>query len=339
MIANAAKWLDPDDSVTPWCGCFRHWIAFLTATPSVPEPYRAASWMALGRPVSTQAAIPGDTVILKNHVAIVQEQMPDSCKMRVVGGNQSDAVTVMIVPYGKILAARSLIALKMIIMAMTMLMATPGPWPGPPVVICGRPITEEDIKTADAHTSAPRDVIAFVDAGDPPTARQIQSWGAVPVAYLSAGSIEDWRPGAKEWMRAHPDAMGRPMPNWPGERYLKHNHPATRKWLLSRLKKIKAQGWPAVNLDNLDAMGRDHYDWITAQCKKLGLTVWARHCHPSWPRPSGGWLIEHSVDHAAYAASAPTINIVYAGDPPPQARGWTVYCDRALTRCRIIATP
>lgn len=93
-IANAAQWLDKDDSKTAWCGCIRGQWGIETGTGVPPEHYRAASWAKWGKAVkSLDEAVPGDTIVMTrpggNHVCLYVSH--NATHVWCYGGNQSDA--------------------------------------------------------------------------------------------------------------------------------------------------------------------------------------------------------------------------------------------------------
>lgn len=110
-IQRAADWLDPDDSKTAWCGCFRAAIGYETGTGVPPSPYRAASWLIWGGavPVSdTSKWRHGDTVIMTrpggNHVCLLDKVVGK--KAYCLGGNQSDAVSIAAFDISRITGVR-----------------------------------------------------------------------------------------------------------------------------------------------------------------------------------------------------------------------------------------
>jgi len=94
-ILAAAKWLNPDDSKTAWCGCIRGLWGIETGTGVPPEHYRAASWAKWGKAVpDLNAAVKGDTIVMTrpggNHVCLYVKH--DNNYVWAFGGNQSDMV-------------------------------------------------------------------------------------------------------------------------------------------------------------------------------------------------------------------------------------------------------
>ncbi len=107
-IAQAADWLDKDDSKTAWCGCFRGAMGLATGTGVPVAHYRAASWAKWGKAVIPAHAQLGDTVVTTrkggHHVGILHKITADYVWL--LGGNQSDAVTIARFPASSILAIR-----------------------------------------------------------------------------------------------------------------------------------------------------------------------------------------------------------------------------------------
>ncbi len=96
-IANAARWLDHDDTSTPWCGCIRGQWGIETATGVVPDHFRARNWLRYGTPVGTiREAVRGDTLVFVRkggfHVALFDRL--EGSRVFVLGGNQSNKVSI-----------------------------------------------------------------------------------------------------------------------------------------------------------------------------------------------------------------------------------------------------
>jgi uncharacterized protein (TIGR02594 family) len=95
-IMEAASWLDPDDSVTAWCGCIMGlWCSEVGITPPA-EYFRAANWLNIGKPVDISKAKQGDIVVLSrsggNHVALYHSH--SATHITLLGGNQKNAVNL-----------------------------------------------------------------------------------------------------------------------------------------------------------------------------------------------------------------------------------------------------
>jgi uncharacterized protein (TIGR02594 family) len=119
--ADAGLGDQPDE--TPWCGAFVRHVCWLLSLFVPEKPARARSWLGVGRPVSLGEACCGwDLVILSRgsyapgpdvldapgHVGffILAEGSGDG--IYVLGGNQSDAVTVQRYPAARVLGVRRL---------------------------------------------------------------------------------------------------------------------------------------------------------------------------------------------------------------------------------------
>jgi len=112
-IKSAASWLDPDDSKTAWCGCFRGMLGIVTGTGAPLAHYRAMNWLAWGKPIDSKRPElwqQGDTLILKRkggaHVALVHEVQANKRRVQCLGGNQSDAVSIAPFPLADVLGVR-----------------------------------------------------------------------------------------------------------------------------------------------------------------------------------------------------------------------------------------
>lgn len=109
------------DDETPWCSTFCHGICWTLGLPGNPNR-RARSWLLVGRPVELKDARPGFTVVIfkrgtgsqpgpeviaaPGHVAWLAQVGRDT--VTVVGGNQSNAVTVATFPRSSVLGVREL---------------------------------------------------------------------------------------------------------------------------------------------------------------------------------------------------------------------------------------
>lgn len=112
-IKQAASWLDPDDSITAWCGCFRGHVGLLTGTGVPPAHYRAASWAKWGKPVDVtkpETWHQGDTIVMTrpggNHVCLFHAHGHRGVEC--LGGNQSDAVSIATFPLSRVTHVRRL---------------------------------------------------------------------------------------------------------------------------------------------------------------------------------------------------------------------------------------
>jgi uncharacterized protein (TIGR02594 family) len=104
-IIAAAKWLDPDDSKTAWCGCIRGLWGIETGTGVPPEHYRAASWAKWGTAVkSLDCAVEGDTIVMTrpggNHVCLYVRH--NKTHVWCFGGNQQDECNITRFPIARV---------------------------------------------------------------------------------------------------------------------------------------------------------------------------------------------------------------------------------------------
>jgi len=99
-IKRAAEWLDDDDSKTAWCGCIMGLWCSEVELPSPEEFYRAAAWAGIGSEVPIGIATRGDICVFRReggaHVALYVSHTETA--VTVLGGNQSNAVTVATFP-------------------------------------------------------------------------------------------------------------------------------------------------------------------------------------------------------------------------------------------------
>lgn len=82
----------------------------------------------------------------------------------------------------------------------------------------------------------------------------LRSRGIKPVCYVSIGTWEEWRPDAGAFPQA---ALGSPLGDWPGERYIDVRHPDVMPLMAKRFEKCKSLGYLAVEADSLGAYNND----------------------------------------------------------------------------------
>jgi uncharacterized protein (TIGR02594 family) len=125
MLQLDAKWPKGDD--VPWCSGFANWVAWHLRLPRS-KSLGARTWLLVGRPIALEDAEPeNDVVILKRggenqpgpdvikangHVGFyagVERSPKDAIThVLVIGGNQSDAVTVDRFQASRVLGVRRL---------------------------------------------------------------------------------------------------------------------------------------------------------------------------------------------------------------------------------------
>lgn len=116
----------------------------------------------------------------------------------------------------------------------------------------------------------------------PQTIQQLQQRGKRVVCYFSAGSYEDWRED-KDLFPA--TALGKPLDEWEGERWLDIRQVQVREIMQRRLDLAKQKGCDAVEPDNVDAYDNDNglnismaeqldYNrWLAQQAHQRGLGI------------------------------------------------------------------
>lgn len=111
----------PDDDSVPWCSAFANYIAWLLRLPRS-KSLRARSWLLVGEVIDLNNAEPGfDVVIFKRgsgtqpgadvinapgHVGFYAGT--EGTKILVLGGNQSNSVSISAYPKNRLLGVRRL---------------------------------------------------------------------------------------------------------------------------------------------------------------------------------------------------------------------------------------
>lgn len=97
----------PNDG-TAWCGLFAAVVAQRAGWDVVGGPLWARNWASFGRKVETKDAALGDVLVFSRdsggHVGLYVGE--DAGYFHVLGGNQSDAVTITRIAKGRLLAVR-----------------------------------------------------------------------------------------------------------------------------------------------------------------------------------------------------------------------------------------
>ncbi len=114
------------------------------------------------------------------------------------------------------------------------------------------------------------------------TIANLKAQGRIVICYFSAGTWEDWRPDAKLFPQA---ALGKPLPEWPGERWLDYRRSDVRALLAKRMDKARNKGCDGVDPDNVDGYSNanglqltkaqqvDFNRWLAAEAHKRNLSV------------------------------------------------------------------
>lgn len=69
------------------------------------------------------------------------------------------------------------------------------------------------------------------------------------IAYFSAGTYEEWRGDANKFAKTD---LGKPMDDWPGERWLSLKSKNVREIMAQRIKLAAEKGFDAIDPDNVD---------------------------------------------------------------------------------------
>ncbi|MDD0842318.1 endo alpha-1,4 polygalactosaminidase [Pseudomonas sp. Gutcm_11s] len=123
-----------------------------------------------------------------------------------------------------------------------------------------------------------------IDLYDTPkqTITNLKAQGRIVICYFSAGTWEDWRSDAKSYSKA---AIGKPLPEWPGERWLDYRRSDVRALLAKRLDLARSKGCNGVDPDNVDGYANDNglkltkaqqisfNRWLAAEAHKRNLSV------------------------------------------------------------------
>lgn len=124
----------------------------------------------------------------------------------------------------------------------------------------------------------------------------LRARGRRVVAYFSAGTREDWRPDAAAFPQHRGDGLGRALPDWPGERWVRPSAPAVRAVMAARLDLARAKGFDGVDPDNVDGydnrnglgLTRDdaveYVRWLACEARARGLAVGLKNAGDVVPR-------------------------------------------------------
>lgn len=87
------------------------------------------------------------------------------------------------------------------------------------------------------------------------TIKTMNALGQKVICYFSAATAENWRDDYKNFDKK---AIGKELPDWPGERYLDIRHPSVLKVIKQRIDLAKKKGCNAIEPDNVDVYSNDH---------------------------------------------------------------------------------
>ena len=84
------------------------------------------------------------------------------------------------------------------------------------------------------------------------TMSALKAMGKIVVCYFSAGTYEDWRSDASQFVSQD---LGLGLALWPGERWLNISSPRVRAIMTSRIQLAKSKGCDAIDPDNTGIFG------------------------------------------------------------------------------------
>lgn len=102
------------------------------------------------------------------------------------------------------------------------------------------------------------------------------------IAYFSAGTFEEWRSDAKKFAKSD---LGKPMDDWPGERWLNLKSKKVREIMADRIKLAAEKGFDAIDPDNVDGYNNnnglglkdsdsiDFIKFLSHEARKRGLGI------------------------------------------------------------------
>lgn len=161
----------------------------------------------------------------------------------------------------------------------------------------------------DGKLLQPERRVYDIDLYDTPTAAiaNLKARGRIVICYFSAGTWEDWRPDAARFPRT---ALGKALPDWPGERWLDVRRSDVRTLLAKRLDLATRKGCDGVDPDNVDgyananglrlsrAQQLDFNRWLAREAHKRQLAVGLKNAVELLPELHG--LFDFAVNESCY---------------------------------------
>ncbi|KAJ5902170.1 hypothetical protein N7495_002698 [Penicillium taxi] len=114
------------------------------------------------------------------------------------------------------------------------------------------------------------------------TISKIHKKGSKVICYFSAGTYEDWRSDADDFIDSD---FGNDMDDWPGEKWLDTQSSNVRGIMQSRLDLAQQKGCDGVDPDNIDAYGNDsgldltesdaidYLTFLSSEAKSRGMSI------------------------------------------------------------------
>nr|WP_262374899.1 endo alpha-1,4 polygalactosaminidase [Pseudomonas sp. WS 5019] len=124
----------------------------------------------------------------------------------------------------------------------------------------------------DGKLQTPNRLVYDIDLYDTPkqTITNLKAGGRIVICYFSAGTWEDWRSDAQAYPTA---ALGKALPDWPGERWLDYRRDDVRQLLAKRLDLAVDKGCDAVDPDNVDGYSNDNGLSLT-EAEQIDFNRW-----------------------------------------------------------------
>ena len=151
-----------------------------------------------------------------------------------------------------------------------------------PLAACASPLVIPSQVTwhmqLDGRLQTPDRQLYDIDLYDTPqqTIGNLKAVGRIVICYFSAGTWEDWRSDAAAYPTA---ALGAPLADWPGERWLDIRRADVRALLSKRLDLAVSKGCNGVDPDNVDGYSNANGLQLTA-ADQLDFNRWlAREAH------------------------------------------------------------
>ncbi|KHN93825.1 endo alpha-1,4 polygalactosaminidase precursor [Metarhizium album ARSEF 1941] len=125
-------------------------------------------------------------------------------------------------------------------------------------------ILSKPVKLADDGAVTPRTEVYDLDMfdNDADSFVRLYNAGIKVICYFSAGTYEEWRSDKDRFDQAD---MGKPLDDWPGERWLNVSSPSVRDIMKERIKLAASKGCLAIDPDNVDGYQNDNGIGLTSE--------------------------------------------------------------------------
>ncbi|OAA44129.1 endo alpha-1,4 polygalactosaminidase precursor [Metarhizium rileyi] len=125
-------------------------------------------------------------------------------------------------------------------------------------------ILSKPIKLDDGVNVTPKTEVYDLDMFDNDAATFVKLYnaGIKVICYFSAGTYEEWRSDKDKFDQAD---LGKPLDDWPGERWLNVSSPTVRDIMKERIKLAASKGCLAIDPDNVDGYQNDNGLGLTSE--------------------------------------------------------------------------